>query len=179
MSPWSVDVSLLKDRCISQNLLHSYDSNQNGYTFVICYNQSYQIKNYKQISKIQISSKLLFFSSDEIQNTKICHKICSTILSRVRYSHFKCTCFQDFDLEILSVQIVFKSITCLVCKNKRREQEHWKGGTVNQVRQWREKREREYREEFVEWLKLKWSVWMNSCFSPLACHYYLQMVPRS
>ena len=120
MSPWSVDVSLSKDRYISQNLLHSYDSNQNSYTVVICYNQSYQIKNYKQISKIQISSKLLFFSSDEIQNTKICRKIYSTILSRVRYSHIKCTCFQDFDLEILSVQIVFKSITCLVQKQEKR-----------------------------------------------------------
>ena len=95
--------------------------------------QSYQITNYKQISKIQILQQITVFSSDEIQNTKICRKIYSTILSRVRYSHLKCTCFQDFDLEILSVQIVFKSITFLAQKQEKRARA--KGETVNQVRQ--------------------------------------------
>ena len=134
-----------------------------------------EIKYLCQYSKSKFWEKHSF-SLAEIWNTKICLKIYITVLRRVRYSHFKCTCFWDFDPEILSVQIVFKSITCLVQKQEKRARA--KGGTVNQVRQWREKREREYREEFVEWLKLKWSVWMNSCFCPLACH-YLQMVSRS
>ena len=82
------------------------------------------IKNFKA-SNFQ---KITFFASAEIQNTKICHKIYSTVLFRVRYSHFKCTCFQDFDLQILSVQIVFKSITCLVQKQEKRARA--KGGTV-------------------------------------------------
>ena len=64
--------------------------------------------------------QITFFSSAEIQNSKICRKIYSSLLRRVRYSHFKCTCFQDFDLEILSVQIIFKSITCLVQKQEKR-----------------------------------------------------------
>ena len=72
--------------------------------------------NFKDVNFQQIT----FFHQLKYKNTKICRKIYSSILRRVRYSHFKCTCFQDFDLDILSVQIVFKSITCLVQKQEKR-----------------------------------------------------------
>ena len=72
--------------------------------------------NFKDVNFQQIT----FFHQLKYKNTKICRKIYSSLLRRVKYSHFKCTCFQDFDLEILSVQIVFKSITCLVQKQEKR-----------------------------------------------------------
>ena len=74
------------------------------------------ITNFKDL----IFQHITFFHQPKSKNSKICLKIYNTVLRRVRYSHFKCTCFQDFDLDILSVQIVFKSITCLVQKQEKR-----------------------------------------------------------
>ena len=60
-----------------------------------CYLSELTISNKKIITSFKDSNfqQSTLFSSAEIQNTKICHKICSSTLRRVRYSHFKCTCF--------------------------------------------------------------------------------------
>ena len=96
------------------------------------------ITNFKDL----IFQHITFFHQPKSKNSKICLKIYNTVLRRVRYSHFKCTCFQDFDLDILSVQIVFKSITCLVQKQEKRARAKGKRGYHSEGKSGRERVQR-------------------------------------